>query len=185
MARLLAAKGAVIIDSDQLAREVVELGTPGLQQVVAVFGPSVLAADGTLDRPALGRKVFEDPSLRRALEAIIHPLVRSLTVARASEAPPGKVVINDVPLLIEAGLVPTYEAVIVVFASAETRIARLVADRGMTREEALSRIAAQATDEQRHAAGGIEIYNDGTREELESQVDAVWARLTDRGGQAG
>jgi dephospho-CoA kinase len=177
VARLLAARGAVIIDSDQLAREVVEPGTPGLQQVVAAFGSSVLAADGTLDRPALGRKVFEDPSLRKTLEGIIHPLVRSLTVERAASAPPDAVVINDVPLLIEAGLAPAYEAIIVVFASEQTRIARLMSDRGMTREEALSRMAVQATDEQRHAAGGIEIYNDGTREELEAQVDRVWERL--------
>ncbi len=175
---MLAAHGAVIIDSDKIAREVVEPGTPGFEQVVAVFGPSIVASDGSLDRPALGRLVFGDADRRKLLESIIHPLVRERSAELASQAPEHAVVVNDVPLLIEAGLVPVYEAVIIVFAAEKTRIARLVRDRGMTEDEARSRIAAQATDEQRHAAGGLEIYNDGTLEELKSQVDRVWEILT-------
>jgi dephospho-CoA kinase len=178
VASMLRDRGAIIIDSDRLAREVVEPGTPGFDQVIAEFGPSVVGGDGSLDRPALGRLVFADPAARKRLEAIIHPLVRARAAEIAAAAPPEAVVVNDVPLLIEAGLVPQYEEVIIVFAPAETRIGRLARDRGMGRAEAESRIAAQATDEQRHAIGGIEIVNDGTIEDLTAQVDAVWARLT-------
>lgn len=178
VAQRLAELGAVIIDSDRLAREVVAPGTPGLSEVVGAFGQSVLAPDGSLDRPALGRLVFGDDAARKRLEGIIHPLVRQRAIELAQAAPPDAVVVNDVPLLVEAGLASQYELVIVVFAAESTRIDRLVRDRGMTREEAQSRIAAQATDEQRHAVADIEIYNDGTLEELRSQVDSVWERLS-------
>jgi dephospho-CoA kinase len=181
VAALLRERGAIIIDSDRLAREVVEPGTPGLAQVIAEFGPSIVASDGSLDRPAMGRVVFGDPGARKRLERIIHPLVRARAAELAAAAPPEAVVVNDVPLLIEAGLVGQYEAVIIVFAPAELRIARLINDRGMSRPEAESRIAAQATDEQRHAVGGIEIVNDGTLEDLAAQVDLVWKRLRGQG----
>jgi len=178
VAQRLAELGAVIIDSDRLAREVVAPGTPGLSEVVGAFGQSVLAPDGSLDRPALGRLVFGDDAARKRLEGIIHPLVRERAASMAAEAPQDAVVVNDVPLLVEAGLASQYELVVVVFAAEETRIERLMRDRGMSRTEAQSRIAAQATDEQRHAVADIEIHNDGTLEQLRSEVDAIWAPLS-------
>lgn len=180
VAQRFAELGAIIIDSDRLAREVVEPGTEGFAEVVAEFGPDVVGPDGALDRAALGRRVFGDEAARRRLEGIIHPRVRTRAIELAAAAPEGAVIINDVPLLVEAGLAGQYEAVIVVFASEETRIARLARDRGMSQAEARSRIAAQATDEQRRAVADIEILNEGTLDELRSNVDAVWPKLQGR-----
>ncbi|GIG09471.1 dephospho-CoA kinase [Catellatospora coxensis] len=174
VAARLAELGAVVIDSDRLAREAVAPGTDGLAEVVARFGEQVLGADGALDRPALGKVVFGDETARRDLEAIIHPRVRARTMELAAAAPPDTVVVNDVPLLIEAGLAAQYELVIVVFADEATRVARLVRDRGMTEDEARARIAAQATDEQRRAAAHVAIVNEGTLAELHAAVDEVW-----------
>ncbi|GHJ44869.1 dephospho-CoA kinase [Catellatospora sp. TT07R-123] len=177
VAARLAERGAVVIDSDRIAREVVAPGTDGLAEVVARFGPGVLAADGSLDRPALGKLVFGDEAARRDLEAIIHPRVRARTAELAAAAPPDAVVVNDVPLLVEAGLAPTYELVIVVFADEVTRVARLVRDRGMAEADAAARIAAQATDEQRRAVADIAIVNEGSIADLHAAVDEIWPRL--------
>jgi dephospho-CoA kinase len=175
VAERLAAHGAVVIDSDRLAREAVAPGTDGLAEVVAEFGPEVLAGDGTLDRARLASVVFGDDAARRRLERIIHPRVRERTVELIAAAPPDSVVVNDVPLLVEAGLAEAYEVVIVVLADEETRVERLVHDRGMTRDEATARIRAQATDEQRRAVADVVIVNDGTIEDLHKKVDEVWA----------
>lgn len=180
VAKLLAGHGAVIIDADVLAREVVAPGTSGLAEVVAEFGPGVLGPDGALDRPALGAAVFGDDAARKRLEAIIHPRVRARTGELAHAAPPEAIVVNDVPLLVEAGLAPGYEVVIVVLAGTDTRLDRLGRDRGMPADVALARIAAQADDDQRRAVADIVIVNDGTPEELARRVDAVWQELTDR-----
>src|SRR5438067_5596555 len=144
VAARLAELGAVVIDSDRLAREVVAPGTDGLAEVVAAFGADVVT-EGALDRAALARRVFADPAARERLEKIIHPRVRARVAELSGEAPDGAVVVNDVPLLVEAGLADTFAFVIVVLASEPVRIRRLTEGRGMTEAEARSRIAAQAT----------------------------------------
>jgi dephospho-CoA kinase len=174
VAERLAELGAVVIDADRLAREVVRPGTDGLAEVVAAFGTGVLGPDGALDRPALGRLVFADDEARRRLEGIIHPRVRARTAELVAAAPPDAVVVNDVPLLVEAGLAAGYEIVIMVIADEETRVRRLLATRGMTEAEARSRIRAQATDDQRREVADVVIENDGTVAELRDKVDAVW-----------
>nr|BFE66420.1 dephospho-CoA kinase [Dactylosporangium thailandense] len=177
VAARLAALGAVIVDSDRLAREVVEPGTPGLAAVVEAFGAGVLDASGALDRPALGRIVFADASARRRLEEITHPLVRERSAELVAAAPPGSIVVNDVPLLVEKGMSGLYSLVVIVFASLETRLDRLVRIRGMARDEAMARIAAQATDEQRRAVADIAIENDGSISDLDRSVAAAWERI--------
>jgi dephospho-CoA kinase len=171
---LLAARGAVIVDADRIAREVVEPGTPGLAAVVDAFGPGVLTADGSLDRPALAGIVFADPAARRTLDAIVHPLVRARAAELEAVAPSGAVVVHDVPLLVESGQASSYDLVLVVQADPETRVARLV-QRGLTADDARARIAAQATDEQRRAVADVVLDNSGTPEQLAAQVDRFWA----------
>lgn len=178
VASRLAEHGAVVVDGDKVAREVVAPGSEGLAEVVAEFGPGVLSADGSLDRPALGKIVFADAGARRRLEEITHPRIRVRTVELIAAAPPGSVVVNDVPLLVEGGMAAAFELVIIVFAARETRIARIMETRGMTRAEAESRIAAQATDEQRRAVADVAIENDGTLADLRQRVDEVWRQLS-------
>ncbi|MEU1124799.1 dephospho-CoA kinase [Streptomyces sp. NPDC005899] len=180
VSRLLAGYGAVVIDADRIAREVVEPGTPGLVAVVETFGPGVLATDGTLDRPALGAIVFSDPERLAALNAIVHPLVGARSAEREREAGPGAVVVHDVPLLTENGLAPRYDLVVVVDASPATQLDRLVRLRGMTEADARARMAAQATREERLAAADLVVDNDGPLEDLEPQVRKIWAELTER-----
>jgi dephospho-CoA kinase len=180
----LAELGAVVIDSDRLAREVVAPGTEGLAEVVAAFGPGVLGPDGAVDRPALGRLVFADPAARERLERIVHPRVRARAAQLVAGAPAGSVVVNDVPLLVEAGLAETFDVVVVVLASEATRLRRLIDGRGMTEAEARARIAAQATDEQRRAVADVVLENDGSLAELRSAVDQLWAGLTERAASA-
>ena len=174
VAKRLAELGAVVIDADKLAREVVAAGTDGLAAVVEAFGSGVLGPDGELDRPALGTKVFGDDAARKQLEQIIHPRVRARTAELAAAAAPDAIVVNDVPLLVETGLAPTYQLVIVVRAEVETRIARLVETRGMSGEQAAARIAAQASDDERAAAADALIGNDASFDQLTAQVDALW-----------
>ena len=171
---LLAARGAVIVDADRIAREVVEPGTSGLAAVVEAFGEQVLGADGSLDRPAMAAVVFSDPVARGRLDGIVHPLVRRRTAELVSEAPADAVVVNDVPLLVETGQAPSYDVVLVVEADPEIRVVRLV-HRGLTEDDARARIAAQATDEQRRAVADVVLDNSGTPEELAEQVDRFWA----------
>ncbi|SDE98576.1 dephospho-CoA kinase [Blastococcus fimeti] len=170
---LLAARGAVVIDADRIAREVVAPGTPGLAAVVEAFGDGVLAADGSLDRPALAAVVFTDPAARARLDAIVHPLVRDRAVELAADAPADAVLVNDVPLLVETGQAGSYDLVLVVEADLDTRLVRLV-ERGLPEADARARIAAQATDEQRRAAADVVLDNSGSREQLAEQVDRFW-----------
>ncbi|MGC3001716.1 dephospho-CoA kinase [Streptomyces sp. G35A] len=180
VSRLLVARGAVLIDADRIAREVVAPGTPGLAAVVDAFGADVLTGDGSLDRPKLGSIVFADPDRLAVLNSIVHPLVgarsRELEEAAAEDA----VVVHDVPLLTENGLAPLYDLVIVVDASRETQLDRLVRRRGMTEEDARARMAAQATREQRREIADIVIDNDVPLDELEQRVKDVWAELVRR-----
>ena len=179
VSRLLAGHGAVIVDADVIAREVVEPGTPGLAAVVEAFGPGMLSAEGSLDRPALAAVVFGDPAARRRLDAIVHPLVRARATEVAAAAPPDAVVVHDVPLLVETGQAATYDLVVVVQADPDTRVARLV-QRGLTGEDARARMAAQATDEQRRAVADVVLDNSGTPDELAAQVERFWAERVAR-----
>ncbi|MGS2615194.1 dephospho-CoA kinase [Micromonospora sp. LZ34] len=174
VAARLAERGAVLIDADRIAREVVAPGTEGLAEIVAAFSERVLDADGALDRAALGALVFADETARRRLEAITHPRVRARTAELAAAAGPDAIVVNDVPLLVEVGLAPTYHLVVVVETAVATRLERLARDRGMDRAEAERRIAAQADDARRRAAADALLTNDGSLADLHAAVDALW-----------
>ncbi|MFE9818964.1 dephospho-CoA kinase [Streptomyces sp. NBC_00236] len=180
VSRMLAGYGAVLIDADRIAREVVEPGTPGLDAVVGEFGTGILTPEGTLDRPKLGSIVFSDGERLAALNAIVHPLVGARSAELERAAGPDSVVVHDVPLLTENSLAPLYDLVIVVDAAPETQLDRLVRLRGMTEQEARARMAAQATREQRRAVADLVIDNDGPIEALEPQVREVWAELERR-----
>lgn len=181
---LLAARGAVVVDADLLARQAVAPGTPGLAAVQREFGPQVLLPDGSLDRPALGRVVFSDPHALARLNAVVHPVVRELTkrAVEAARAADAEVVVHDVPLLVENGLhgAGLYDAVVVVAARPETQLDRLVRQRGMSEPDARARVAAQAPLADKLAVATHVVHNDGVREELEPQVDALWADLRAR-----
>ncbi|CAI9412910.1 dephospho-CoA kinase [Nocardioides sp. T2.26MG-1] len=177
---ILSELGAVVIDADRLAREVVAKGTPGLQQVVEAFGPEILTEDGEMDRAAVGRIVFEDEQKRKLLESIVHPLVFERYAAFEAAAPRDGIVVHDIPLLAESGRVADFDAVIVVDAPHETQVDRMLRDRGMAREDAEARIAAQATREQRRAIATYVIENTGTREDLRHRVTEVFEELRRR-----
>ncbi|MBP2458468.1 dephospho-CoA kinase [Clavibacter michiganensis] len=182
----LAELGAVRIDADRLAREVVEPGTPALAEIARRFGPGVIAADGSLDRLALGAVVFQDPDARRDLEAITHPAVRALSAARmaaAGEADADAVVVYDIPLLVESGRVDEFDRIVVVHAPREERIRRLVELRGMSPEEAERRIASQAADEDRLAVADVVIDSGVSLASTLAQTDRLWANLA--GGVGG
>jgi dephospho-CoA kinase len=173
VSRLLKQRGAVIVDADAIAREVVAPGTPGLAAVVEAFGDGVVAPDGSLDRPALAAVVFADPDARKRLDAIVHPLVRARATEVAAAAPADAVVVNDVPLLVETGQAGSYDLVLVVEADTGTRVRRLVA-RGLSEDDARARIASQATDAQRYAVADVVLANGGDRQQLAAQVDRFW-----------
>lgn len=177
VSRRLEALGAVLVDADVIAREVVEPGTPGLAAVVDAFGAEVLLPDGSLDRERLGAIVFADAEERERLNAIVHPLVGERMREVVEVAPPGAIVVYDVPLLAENDLAGLYDLVVVVDAPVEEQVRRLTTARGMTEEAARARIAAQATRERRRAIADRVIDNSGTIESLNAQVDALWAEL--------
>lgn len=179
VSRRLAARGAVVIDSDLLARASVAAGTDGFNEVLAAFGPSVLDTGGQLDRPALARAVFADERARAVLESIVHPRVRrradELEAAAATD--PQAVVVHDIPLLVETGQGDRFDIVIVVDATDETRLDRLIGLRGMSAHEAASRMTAQATRRQRLNAADRVVHNDGDLQQLDSRVDELWELL--------
>jgi dephospho-CoA kinase len=174
VAQRLAARGAVLIDADVLAREVVAAGTDGLAAVVEAFGTEVLGPGGELDRPALGARVFGDEAARRRLEGIIHPRVRARTAELTAAAAPDAIVVNDVPLLVETGLAASYHLVIVVDADPAVRTRRLVTTRGMSEQQAAARIAAQADDAVRRDAADVVLVNDASLEQLDTRVERLW-----------
>lgn len=176
VARLLAERGAVVIDADSLAREVVEPGTPGFDAVVAEFGDDIVAPDGRLDRPALAAIVFTDEARRTALNSIVHPLVGQRTAELLAAAGADAIVVFDIPLLVESNMAGGFDAVVVVEAGVDMRLARL-AERGMAQADARDRMAVQASDEQRRTVADEVIRNDGSIEELSARVDALWQRL--------
>jgi dephospho-CoA kinase len=189
VAALLAAHGAVVVDADQVAREVVEPGTRGHTAIVERFGADVaLQPDGTLDRAGIAAIVFHDSDALADLNAIVHPLVAARSAEHIADAPRGSIVVYDVPLLVESGTLGRFpfERLVVVEAEVETRVGRLIA-RGLDEADARARIAAQATDEQRRELADEVILNDGDREQLASAVDALWAGLSahnDHDGEA-
>lgn len=181
IARRLAAHGAVHIDADLLAREAVEPGSPGLRKIRERFGNAVIHDDGSLNRPALGRLVFDDPEALAALNAIVHPEVRALASQRldaAQSANPDAIVVYDVPLLVEAGLQQQqWDLIVIAEAPAEVRKQRMVDLRGMTAEEAKQRIANQASDGERRAVADVIIDTSGSEAQTLEQADALWERL--------
>jgi dephospho-CoA kinase len=183
VSKRLSAKGAVVVDADRIAREVVEPGTPGLARVVARFGEEVLQPDGSLDRPKLGSIVFADSEKLAALNAIVHPLVAKRSAELQRQAPGDAIVVYDVPLLVENNLASGYDVVIVVDADDDVRIRRLTEHRGMSEADAKARIAAQAGRQERLAAAHIVIPNEGTLEELDARVAEVWDEIRKRAAQ--
>jgi len=181
VARVLAGCGAVLVDADEVAREVVAPGSRGLAEVLAVFGEDMSRPDGSLDRERLGQAVFADPSLRRRLNDIVHPLIAQRTAQLIAAVPPDAVVVHDVPLLVENDLVDRYDLVVVVEAPVAARVARLAARAGLTENDALQRMAAQADDASRREVADVVIINDGTLEGLHAQSRQLWDEL--RGGE--
>ncbi|WP_093167513.1 dephospho-CoA kinase [Sinosporangium album] len=180
VSRRLAALGAVVVDADKIAREVVEPGTAGLAAVVAEFGPEVLREDGTLNRELLGSIVFADSGRLAALNGIVHPLVGKRAAELQDAAPADSIMVYDVPLLVENGLAPLYEVVVVVDAPDGVRIERLMKNRGMSEVDARARLAAQASREARLAAADLVIPNDGPLDALDAHITALWQALQAR-----
>lgn len=183
VAARLGEHGAVVVDADKIAREVVEPGTPALKRIAEEFGPGVIAADGSLDRAALGAIVFADEGKRSILNAITHPAILDLSQRRfreAGEADSDAIVVYDVPLLSEARGTAEFDVVVVVSAPEEVRIERMVSLRGMSRAEAENRIRSQVPEEQRRALADVIIESGGTLDETLAQADRLWEDLRQR-----
>jgi dephospho-CoA kinase len=173
VAARLAQLGALVIDADALAREVLAPGSDGLREVVSSFGDGVLRPDGSLDRAALAAVVFADPEQRRLLEAITHPRIAARTARLVAAAPADAVVVHDVPLLVEKALAAAYDLVVVVDAPVEQRVERLIG-RGMTEADARARMATQASRRERQAVADVWLDNDGSTDDLVAAVDTLW-----------
>lgn len=187
VAKRLAAHGAVHIDADLLAREVVEPGAPALEAVRREFGDAVIRADGSLDRAALGSKVFGDADALARLNDIVHPAVKERTATllrEAASSDPNAIVVYDVPLLVEATGTTDYDLIVVTHASEETRIHRMTAQRGMNQEDAVRRIRSQASDGERLAVADVVINTDTTMEDTERQVDDLFQRVVADAGRS-
>jgi dephospho-CoA kinase len=185
VARRLAAYGALVIDADQVAREVVAPGTPGLDEIVEAFGPGVLRPDGSLDRELLGEMVFADDALRGQLNAIVHPLVGERMREIEETAAAADVVVHEIPLLAEGGLAGAFDVVVVVDAPPQVQVERLVSMRGMTRQHALARMSAQASRAERLAVATFVVDNSGSLGDLDDRVATLWAELSRRARESG
>jgi dephospho-CoA kinase len=180
VSRRLAAQGAIVIDADLIAREVVAPGTDGLAEIITAFGPAVLGPDGALDRILLGDIVFADAGKLATLNGIVHPRVGARMRELEESAGPGAIVVHDVPLIAENGLASGYDLVVVVDVPPRLQLDRLVRLRGMSREQAEARIAAQASREQRLAVADMVIDNSASLAELDRQVGELWTELRRR-----
>jgi dephospho-CoA kinase len=181
VARMLAERGAVVIDADELARRAIDTGTPGFDAVVKAFGPEAITSDGEINRNRLAALVFADEEARRKLEAIVHPEVARLFAEEtAKHKGTDRIVVYAVPLLVESGLQEMFDVVVVVTAQREDRIARLAAARNMSGKDIRGRMDAQLSDDERERAADVVIRNDSSMEDLERQVDAVWRDLMAR-----
>lgn len=185
VAALLVGHGAVLIDSDVLARDVVAPGSPGFAAVVREFGPDVVGPDGALDRAALSGIVFADAAARGRLESITHPLIAARAAELIDAAPAESVIVHDVPLLVERGLAGGYDLVVVVEATTEQRVHRLTASRAMTEAQVRERIAAQGSDAERRAVADVVIRNDADLAELARTVDRLWQDRIEAANPAG
>lgn len=180
VAAMLAGRGARLIDADKIARLVVEPGHPGLDRVVDRFGPGILQPDGTLNRQELGRRIFASAEEREALDGILHPLIIQEIrerMERSALERPDKLVVADVPLLYESGMAPLFDEIMVVYASPEVQVARMMQRNGLSREEALQRIASQMSVEEKARRADRLIRNDGDLDDTERQVDAFWREM--------
>jgi dephospho-CoA kinase len=184
VSRRLAAQGAIVIDADLIAREALAPGTDGLAEVISAFGPAVLGPDGALDRTLLGDMVFADPQALARLNSIVHPRVGARMRALEEAAGPGSVVVHDVPLIAENGLASAYDLVVVVDVPPRIQLDRLVRLRGLSREQAQARMAAQASREDRLAIAGIVVENSGSLAELDRQTGELWRELRRRAALA-
>jgi dephospho-CoA kinase len=186
VARLLADRGAVVIDADDLARRAVEPGTRAYQQICDLFGDEVLSSSGELDRAAIAASVFADEAKRRALESVVHPEVfRMLADTLEGHRATDDVVVFDAALLVESGFHVACDVVVVVTAAPEAQVARMARDRGMDPDQARARIAAQIDPAEREAVADVIIRNDGTVEDLERRVEALWRDLRARASSTG
>ena len=181
---MLSARGAVVIDYDLLAREVVDPGSPAMRAIAERFGDDVVAADGTLDRPALGALVFADPDALNDLNGITHPAIGALAAAREESAGPDAIVVHDNPLLIEMGAAKRCDVVLVVDVPEDVQIERLVTIRGMSETDARARLSAQASREERTGAADLLIDNTGPLDELDPIVGGIWGELVSRAGSS-
>ncbi len=180
VSRRLVARGAVLIDADSLAREVVAPGTSGLADIVAAFGPGVLTSDGSLDRTRLGEIVFADDELLARLNGIVHPQVAARMRDREATARPDSIVVHDVPLIAENGLAKLFDLVVVVDVPPDLQLDRLVRERGMAEDQARARMAAQASRDQRLLIADIVLDNSGTLAQLDDEVATLWTELSRR-----
>ncbi|MEX2421133.1 MAG: dephospho-CoA kinase, partial [Actinomycetota bacterium] len=186
VSKMLAERGAVVFDADKLAREAVELGTRGYVAVVELFGFDVLQAGGEIDRPALAARVFSNDLERRELESVLHPEIFRMFEERVAPfRETDRVVVFDVPLLVETGYDTKVDVVMVVEAKTDTRVERVMADKGRTEADIRARNAVQASEEAKEARADVVIRNDGSLEGLERTVERIWGELQTRAARSG
>lgn len=179
VADLFSQKGAVVIRSDELARQVIEPQTPGFEQVVARFGKEFVNSEGYIDRAKLAQVVFHDDAALKDLENIIHPLVRNKTNQIIDQQTAETIIINEIPLLLEKKMEPLFDFLVIVISSEKNRLERLT-QRGLTKDQVTARMVKQVSDEDRKAAADFLIVNDGNLDQLEADVEKIWQTLQER-----